>query len=440
MFKSAFVCLFVMTAFNANAQLYKKVASMNVPRSHFETLLLPDGRVLAIGGYVSNGDFSKARITASTEIYDPVKDTWSFIDSMRFERAFFSSILLNSSTLFVTNGVGSNGIRYECEMLDIKNFMWIKTILSNRAKRKSGLARLTNGNILTFGGTSGLMHTEVFDTSKQIWNFVSDNIKNLSVGSGLPNYRLNKDEILIFGSGQPNIFDERTNTFKKAGNGYFSTSFPSLFKRGNKIIVIGGNLVGEFDLGSYIYVRRNNPPSVLDNNIGISLLNGDLLFFSSAYYNNPADLECLQVYNTHFDTWHSAGIWGTTYPGTEAYEFVRLNNNEILLCGGIDSLEYSSNRCFIINENNVTLSNTTAISDLHDLQIYSGTGQVILKVRGNKTTNQNLTLSIFDSSGRLIEEQLINLETSHSISLKSGLYIFRIAEGTSVVVKKALVF
>ncbi|HWD38821.1 MAG TPA: kelch repeat-containing protein [Fimbriimonas sp.] len=49
--------------------------TMNLARARHAAVVLPDGRVLVIGGYSQNA-------TASVELYDPHQETWTFIDPL----------------------------------------------------------------------------------------------------------------------------------------------------------------------------------------------------------------------------------------------------------------------------------------------------------------------------------------------------------------------
>jgi hypothetical protein len=60
--------------------VWSGTASMQEARFYFPTAMLPDGRVFAVGGEYGPGGFVSDSNTA--EIYDPVANTWNFVDSV----------------------------------------------------------------------------------------------------------------------------------------------------------------------------------------------------------------------------------------------------------------------------------------------------------------------------------------------------------------------
>ena len=56
---------------------------MTIPRSFFTTTLLPNGKVLAVGGRIHTGpDYFDFKAIAYGDLYDPATRTWSASGTM----------------------------------------------------------------------------------------------------------------------------------------------------------------------------------------------------------------------------------------------------------------------------------------------------------------------------------------------------------------------
>lgn len=67
--------------YDPKTNTWAALPNMHFPRADFTSALLPDGRVLVIGGQLPNGD-----VTPTTEIYDPSTKRWLLGASMNYAR------------------------------------------------------------------------------------------------------------------------------------------------------------------------------------------------------------------------------------------------------------------------------------------------------------------------------------------------------------------
>ncbi|MCI3922174.1 DUF5050 domain-containing protein [Paenibacillus sp. TRM 82003] len=86
---------------------WRQVAPMKEARAYPASVLLPDGRVLVVGGYGSG-----TRFTNSTEIYNPKTDTWTAGPPMKYKHEHPHAELLPNGALLVTgrDGIGEEEI------------------------------------------------------------------------------------------------------------------------------------------------------------------------------------------------------------------------------------------------------------------------------------------------------------------------------------------
>jgi hypothetical protein len=84
---------------------WRKVGSLQYKRKKFSTVLLPNGRVMAIGGSVDgSSDTDKAVLTP--EIWDPTTETWSSLPNLAVPRMYHSNALLLPDGQVLTAGGG----------------------------------------------------------------------------------------------------------------------------------------------------------------------------------------------------------------------------------------------------------------------------------------------------------------------------------------------
>ena len=82
-----------------------ETGSMNFNRKFLNGLVLPDGRVMAIGGNTSGQKFSDNGTVYAGEIWDPATGQWSVMDSMDIPRNYHSIALLQADgTVFAAGG------------------------------------------------------------------------------------------------------------------------------------------------------------------------------------------------------------------------------------------------------------------------------------------------------------------------------------------------
>jgi hypothetical protein len=72
---------------------------MTVPREQFTLTLLPNGQVLATGGYTTDGN-----ILASAELYDPATGTFTRTGDMNDSRVGHTATLLPTGKVLAAGG------------------------------------------------------------------------------------------------------------------------------------------------------------------------------------------------------------------------------------------------------------------------------------------------------------------------------------------------
>ncbi len=141
---------------------FSQTGSMHVPRSCFNAVLLRDGSVLVMGG-ASGGEFPNPNLEASAEIYDPGIGRFTPVGSMNVSRYKHGAALLPDGRVMVVGGQTSSGARLaSTEIFDpaTRKFQRGPEMKLPRFKLLNGVARLRDGRLLVAGGAD---QPEIYD-------------------------------------------------------------------------------------------------------------------------------------------------------------------------------------------------------------------------------------------------------------------------------------
>ncbi len=136
-------------AANGGAGTWSATGSLTTARAYHTATLLPDGRVLVVGGK-GNGDAP----LASAEVYDPTANTWRATGGLAFARYDHTATLLADGRVLVVGGTGAGGSLASAELYDPATGAWraAATIAGARALHTATL--LPGGKVLVAGGAT----------------------------------------------------------------------------------------------------------------------------------------------------------------------------------------------------------------------------------------------------------------------------------------------
>jgi hypothetical protein len=151
---------------------WSATGSLSIARASHTATLLPSGKVLVTGGWVTYNATS-----ASCELYDPVSGLWTTTGSMAVRRSGHAATLLPSGEVLVSGGsdwgAGLDGIQASCELYDPITGVWKATgsMLSEHSGHAAVL--LPTGEVLVTGGqdrsSAYLSVSEVYDPLTGTW-------------------------------------------------------------------------------------------------------------------------------------------------------------------------------------------------------------------------------------------------------------------------------
>jgi hypothetical protein len=173
----------IMESYNATTGTWTSLpASAELPDTrpgytYQHTFLLPNGKVMEAGPW------------RTTNLYDPVAQTWSKIGNMEFgDRYHAAAVLLpNSSTVLIAGGTpvnveGSSTATATVETIDLSQTSpaWQYVPSMNLARYNENLVYLADGTILAVGGGTGptkyanpVYQAEIYDPVAQSWTLMA---------------------------------------------------------------------------------------------------------------------------------------------------------------------------------------------------------------------------------------------------------------------------
>jgi N-acetylneuraminic acid mutarotase len=156
---------------------------MTVARSDHASVLLPDGRVLVIGGTDS------VNVLKSSELFNPSTATWTAGADMKTARRGHSATLMDNGKVLVTGGFDGKAALVTAEVYDPASNVWTATTGPMTTSRRFHSATLLDdGKVLIAGGVVGpLITTDPKIT--ELYNPITGLFTSYTTGLALPDAR-----------------------------------------------------------------------------------------------------------------------------------------------------------------------------------------------------------------------------------------------------------
>lgn len=170
--------------YNPVNDTWSDIAPMNAARAGHTATLLQNGKVLVTGGA---NDLMSGAMNSSTELYDPVTDTWSAAADLPEGRFTSGAVLLPNGKVLVVGGQNSAGTALKSTVIydPVANGWSGAADMQSARGDQPGLAQLKTRNVnggaelttLVVGGRNGLS-LETYDYLNDTWTTQKDQLLN----------------------------------------------------------------------------------------------------------------------------------------------------------------------------------------------------------------------------------------------------------------------
>jgi len=214
-----------LNAATAASPGWSLTGSLNVGRIGHTATLLPNGRVLVVGGW-SDGEGMFGYSVSYSELYDPATGTWSYAGSPGGRQEHTATVLKDGRVL-VVGGLYTDELSYydlsECVIYDPASGTWSYTGSLHTARVGHTATLLQDGRVLVVGGYPGgaSAGSEIYDPTTGTWSTTSSmhTARQAHTATLLPNGR-----ILVTGGGvgedlaDSEIYDPASDTWSTTGS------------------------------------------------------------------------------------------------------------------------------------------------------------------------------------------------------------------------------
>jgi hypothetical protein len=143
-----FLALALCLALPGQGLAWQSAGSLNAARQEHTATLLPNGKVLVVGGWGTIG------ILAGCELYDPATNTWTTTGPLITARYEHTATLLPNGKVLVVGGWGSEGVLNSAELYDPGTGSWSPAATFTVARQMHTATLLPDGRVLVAGGRS----------------------------------------------------------------------------------------------------------------------------------------------------------------------------------------------------------------------------------------------------------------------------------------------
>ncbi len=341
----------------ATGQWTFTTGAMNAARTIPTATLLPNGQVLVAGGYDAN---DSTTVLASTELYDPVSQTWATNFDMTSVRGQQTTTLLPNGNVLLAGGYdGTNALAsaelYFAPTPPPSAGFWTTTGSLNTIRALYTLTRLPNGKVLAAGGEGAgyfsVATAELYDPTLGIWTatgpLATDRYGHTAT-------LLGNGKVLVAGGLQSfNTYGNIASTeLYNPTNGTWATNQPMTTSRygftatllGNgKVLAAGGQshdasgYTGQasaelYDPNLGTWTLTGTMPNVHQFHTATLLTNGWVLVVGGQD-NNGSALTNADLYNPTSGSWTATG---GTIKRHSNHNAILLPNGKVLVAGGVD--------------------------------------------------------------------------------------------------------
>jgi Subtilase family/Calx-beta domain/Galactose oxidase, central domain/Kelch motif/Viral BACON domain len=334
--------------FNPATGSWTNTGSMTMVRGGFSVTLLPNGKVLVAGGFsISSG----STVLPNAELYDPTTGAFVATGDMKFATADHEAVLMQNGKVLSAGGFTDSFVTSSSQTYDPATGAWSNAPTMNAARLSHRAIVLANGKVLVAGGerNSGTIQNsaDLFDPATGNWTAVASmNDERESFTATL----LQNGKVLVSG-GNGNFFNWSTAELFDPASGRWSRTGGMSVDRydhsavplsNGKVLVAGGTTIN---------LSTPAPPEIFDPGFtGNWSLTGSMI---AARWDHTANLlnngnvlvaggnGANGILNTAELYDYTAGLWrstGSLVVPRRNHTATLLSNGKVLVVGGNNGL------------------------------------------------------------------------------------------------------
>lgn len=300
---------------------------MTVARSDHASVLLPDGRVLVIGGTDS------VNVLKSSELFDPSTETWRASGDMKTARRGHSATLLADGKVLVTGGFDGKAALATAEIYDPSTGAWTATVGPMTSSRRFHSATLLNdGKVLIAGGVVGPLvtadpkATELYTPSTGLFTAYTA-FTETSVGSGV-------------GTGM---------AMPEARQGHTATKLTAGCTANTCVLFVGNSGVNSAAAKVFNYnnstpansewTATSNDMAYLRYNHSTVVLNDKTILVTGGFGTKSGTSKSVESYDPTTNKWTDLSKDSGMFTDRALHTSTKLQDGRVLVVGGYDGLK-----------------------------------------------------------------------------------------------------
>jgi hypothetical protein len=339
-------------ASNAGAQTWVPTGSMATPRLDHTATLLPNGKVLIIGGCGNSGPNP---FTSSAELYDPATGTFSLTGSMTTARCRHTATLLPNGKVLIAGGsVFTDNQLANAELYDPATGTFTPTGSMANAREAHTATLLENGKVLIAGGDVGpfcqtpLSSAELYDPATGTFAPTGSLTTPRFQGAAT---LLNSGNVLVAGgesgicapdTASAELYDPTTGMFTATGSMSSGRGHETATVLGNGKVLVAGGTTGPtttssadlYDAATGTFNATASMITPRDGHTATLLGNGQVLVAGGENYPVLPTQSSAELYDPVAGTFTATGSMTTDRTRHTA---TLLNNGQVLVTGGVSS-------------------------------------------------------------------------------------------------------